>query len=95
MKGLFLGGRYAFKPSENTSLDFMLENNGWDWNAGAVDAWRGIFAGLYATEIEEGGKSPSHGSMYTDVQLHEVQPDASASTRTSSWRRRARRCGRG
>jgi len=65
VQGLFLGGRYAFKPSENTALDFLLENNGFDWNAGAVFNWRGIFAGLYATEIEEGAKSPSHGAMYT------------------------------
>ena len=64
MKGLFLGGRYVFKPSENTTLDFLLENNGWDWNAGAVFDWHGLFAGLYATELEEGAKSPSHGSMY-------------------------------
>lgn len=64
VKGLFLGGRYAFKPSENTGLDFMLENNGWDWNAGAIFDWRGLFAGLYVTEIEEGGKSPSHGTMW-------------------------------
>jgi len=64
VKGLFLGGRYAFKPNESTTLDFMLENNGWDWNAGAVVDWRGLFAGLYVTEIEEGAKSPSHGSLY-------------------------------
>jgi len=64
VKGLFLGGRYAYRPSEAWSFDFMLENNGFDWNAGAVANWKGVFLGLYATELEEGGMSPSHGSMY-------------------------------
>ena len=65
VRGLFLGGRYAFKPSEATTLSLLLENNGWDWNAGVVGDWKGIFIGLYGTELEEGGQSPSHGSMYT------------------------------
>jgi hypothetical protein len=64
VKGLFLGARYAFRPSESTTLNFMLENNGWDWNAGVVGDWKGIYVGFYATELEEGGMSPSHGSMY-------------------------------
>jgi hypothetical protein len=65
VKGLFLGGRYAFHPSENWTMNFMLENNGFDWNAGVTADWRGIFIGLYGTELEEGGMSPSHGTMYT------------------------------
>ena len=64
VKGLFLGARYAFRPSESTTLNFMLENNGWDWNAGVTGDWKGIYVGFYATELEEGGMSPSHGSMY-------------------------------
>jgi hypothetical protein len=65
VKGLFLGARYAFRPSENTALNFMLENNGWDWNAGVVGAWRGIFLSFAASELEEGSMSPSKGSLYT------------------------------
>lgn len=64
-KGLFLGGRYAVHPSANTRLDFLAENNGWDWNAGVVGNWRGISLGVYGTELEEGGKSPAKGPLYT------------------------------
>jgi hypothetical protein len=63
-KGLFLGGRYAVHPTENTRIDFLAENNGWDWNAGVVANWRGISLGVYATELEEGSKSPSKGPLY-------------------------------
>jgi len=65
VKGLFLGGRYAVHPSTNTRIDFLAENNGWDWNAGIVGSWRGLSLGLYGTELEEGGKSPSKGPLYT------------------------------
>jgi hypothetical protein len=64
-KGLFLGGRYAIHPSPNTRIDFLAENNGWDWNAGVVGTWRGISLGLYGTELEEGGKSAAKGPLYT------------------------------
>jgi len=63
-RGLFLGGRYAVRPTENTRIDLVAENNGWDWNAGVVANWRGISLGVYATELEEGSKSPSKGSLY-------------------------------
>lgn len=64
VKGLFLGGRYAFRPSPDWILNFIVENNGWDWNAGAVFDWKGIFLGLYGTELEEGSMSPSKGDLY-------------------------------
>lgn len=64
VRGMFLGGRYAIRPSENTRIDLLAENNGWDWNAGVVANWRGISLGVYGTELEEGGKSPSNGSLY-------------------------------
>jgi hypothetical protein len=63
-RGLFLGGRYAVHPTENTRVDFLAENNGWDWNAGIIGSWRGLSLGVYATELEEGSKSPSKGSLY-------------------------------
>ena len=65
VKGLFLGARYALRTSENSTLTILGENNGWDWNAGVVGNWRGISLGLYGTELEEGGKNPSKGSLYT------------------------------
>jgi hypothetical protein len=43
-------------PSLNTTLSIMAENDGWDWNAGALVDWRGITAGVYATELEEGSE---------------------------------------
>jgi len=63
-KGLFLGGRYAIHPSPNSRIDFLAENNGWDWNAGVVGTWRGISLGIYGTELEEGSKSPTKGAFY-------------------------------
>ena len=64
VKGLFLGGRYGFRPNADWTFNFMVENNGWDWNAGAVIDWKGIFLGLYGSELEEGSMSPSKGSLY-------------------------------
>ena len=63
-KGLFLGGRLTTHPSLNTSLEFMAENDGFDWNAGAIYDWRGISAGAYATEIEEGGRKATGFGIY-------------------------------
>ena len=55
-KGLFLGARYVAHPTLNTSVSVMAENDGWDYNAGVVGDWRGLTLGLYATELEEGGR---------------------------------------
>jgi len=63
-KGLFLGGRFSMHPSLNTSLDFMVENDGFDYNTGLVYDWRGLSAGLYATELEEGGRKNSGYGVY-------------------------------
>jgi hypothetical protein len=63
-KGLFLGGRFSMHPSLNTSLDFMVENDGFDYNAGVVYDWRGLSAGLYGTELEEGGKKNTGFGLY-------------------------------
>ena len=65
VKGLFLGANVNFHPSANTIITLMGENDGWDWNAGVVGNWRGVFLGAYATELEEGSKSPSKGAHYT------------------------------
>jgi len=65
VKGLFLGARYALRTSENSTLTVLAENNGFDWNAGVVGNWRGLSLGLYGTELEEGSKDPSKGSLYT------------------------------
>lgn len=64
VKGLFLGGRFSMHPSLNTTLDFMAENDGFDYNAGVVYDWRGLSAGLYGTELEEGGRKATGYGIY-------------------------------
>ncbi|NUO63172.1 MAG: hypothetical protein HOQ11_09385 [Gemmatimonadaceae bacterium] len=64
VKGVFLGGRLSAHPSLNSTLEFMAENDGFDWNAGAIYDWRGLSAGLYATELEEGGFNGSGYNIY-------------------------------
>jgi len=63
-KGLFLGGRFSMHPSLNTTLDFMAENDGFDYNAGIVYDWRGLSLGVYGTELEEGGKKTTGFGIY-------------------------------
>lgn len=58
-EGLFLGTRATVHPGLNTMLTFLVENDGWDWNAGVVADWRGVTLGLYGTELEEGGRDAS------------------------------------
>jgi hypothetical protein len=53
------------RTSENSTVTLLAENNGWDWNAGIVGSWRGLSLGVYGTELEEGGKDPSKGPLYT------------------------------
>ena len=55
-RGLFLGSRFVFNPSSNSSLTLLAENDAWDWNAGLVAEWRGVTIGLYGTELEAGGR---------------------------------------
>jgi hypothetical protein len=58
-EGLFFGGRVVARPTVNTSISLLAENDGWDWNAGIVGDWRGITLGIYGTELEEGSRDPS------------------------------------
>jgi len=53
-KGLFLGMRMTMHPTLNTTLTFLAENDGWDYNVGLAGDWRGITLGIYGTELEEG-----------------------------------------
>ena len=70
-KGLFLGGRFTAHPSLNTTLMLLAENNGWDWNAGLVGDWRGLQAGLYGTELEEGTtRRPDSFLIYNYAKLN-------------------------
>lgn len=60
-EGVFLGGRVVTHPSEETTLSFLAENDGWDWNAGVSGDWRGITVGVFATELEEGSERDPNG----------------------------------
>src|SRR5690242_18030288 len=60
-KGLFTGVRFLMHPSLNTTLSLMGENDGWDYNAGLLFDWRGLTAGVYGTELEEGTKRDASG----------------------------------
>jgi len=63
--GLFAGARFVAHPSLNTTLTVMAENDGWDYNAGVLLDWRGLTAGVYGTELEEGGgRGPSGFYVY-------------------------------
>ncbi|HXY32303.1 MAG TPA: hypothetical protein VEI06_16465 [Gemmatimonadaceae bacterium] len=64
VRGLFLGARYAIQASDSWLVNFMVDNDGFDWNAGVVGDWRGISIGLYGTELEEGNMNPDKGSLY-------------------------------
>jgi hypothetical protein len=59
--GLFLGTSATFHPSLNSTLHVMVENDGWDWNAGGVFDYRGITVGIYGTELEEGSRDEAEG----------------------------------
>lgn len=58
-KGLFLGARLTMHPTLNTTVTFLAENDGWDYNAGVTGDWRGITLGVFGTELEEGGYDPA------------------------------------
>jgi hypothetical protein len=62
VRGLFFGARTVTHPTAGTTVSLVGENDGWDWNAGVVGAWRGISAGVYVTAIDKGGLV-SQGSL--------------------------------
>jgi hypothetical protein len=52
--GLFYGIKTDFRPSTNTMISLMAENNAWDFNVGTAVSWRGLRAGVYVTELAAG-----------------------------------------
>ncbi len=64
-RGFFGGARFVTHPSLNTTFTLMAENDGWDYNAGALIDWRGITLGAYETELEHlNGRSPAGMNIY-------------------------------
>jgi hypothetical protein len=51
--GLFLGSRLAIEMSKTSTMSVIVENDGWDWNAGVVITTGPLTVGLMATELEE------------------------------------------
>ena len=68
--GLFLGTRFVAHPTLNTTLTVLAENDAWDWNAGVVFNYRGLSAGLYGTELEEGGKDEDVAQIYNYTKIN-------------------------
>jgi len=75
-KGLFLGARLTMHPTLNTTVSFLVENDGWDYNAGVTGDWRGITLGIFGTELEEGSYDyneqpsvPTYNSRKLNVSL--------------------------
>ena len=60
--GLFYGIKTDFRPSTNTLVSFMAENNAWDINAGTYVSFRGLRAGIALTEIAAGSAKPTAGN---------------------------------
>jgi hypothetical protein len=52
--GLFYGIQTEFRPTTNTLLTVMAENNAWDFNVGTAFSYRGLRAGLAITELAAG-----------------------------------------
>ena len=62
--GVFGGIKMDVYPSPRSVLSFMVENNAWDYNLGAVLNWRGVQAGVYWTELGAGGVSDTAHTPY-------------------------------
>jgi len=71
VRGLFLGGRMVVPTGQNSQLAFIAENDGWDYNAGALLTFGHVTAGLYVTEIEEAKGVPDNSPVanFTKVAL--------------------------
>ena len=65
VSGMFFGARTVTHPTPNSLISLVAENDGWDWNAGILGAWRGLSVGVYATELDKGSVvSPSSMDLY-------------------------------
>ncbi len=54
--GLFYGISTSWRPSTNTLISIMGENNAWDFNAGASLDWRGLRAGIDVIDLGGGSQ---------------------------------------
>ncbi|MCC7196333.1 MAG: hypothetical protein IT356_12330 [Gemmatimonadaceae bacterium] len=63
LPGLFAGYRYVVPAGEGGEMTFMLENNGFDWNAGLRFTLGHVSGGIYLTELEEAKGVPDNGAL--------------------------------
>lgn len=61
--GLFFGGRATFRTSDRSHLAVVVENNGFDVNAGLKYTIGNIGVGAFLTEIEEEKGVPADGAL--------------------------------
>jgi hypothetical protein len=65
--GLFYGLQTSWRPSTNTLISIMAENNAWDFNAGVSVDWRGLRAGIDAIELGAGSQKLNPGIPATAI----------------------------
>jgi hypothetical protein len=58
--GLFYGVRYTAPAGEGGQMAVVLENNGFDWNAGVRFTFGHVSGGIYLTELEEAQGVPDN-----------------------------------
>ena len=58
--GLFIGGRAVLPTGRASALSLMLENDGWDYNFGALLTFGHLSVGLFLTELEEAKGVPDN-----------------------------------
>jgi RNA polymerase-binding transcription factor DksA len=63
--GLFYGIKTDFRPSTNTMISLMAENNAWDFNVGTAVSYRGLRAGVDVTELAAGSPHLTAGDPAT------------------------------
>lgn len=64
--GVFGGVKMDVYPSSRSVLSFLVENNAWDFNSGAVFDYRGLQAGVYWTEMGAGSRDSARTTFNYD-----------------------------
>lgn len=63
--GIFFGVKGDIRPSVNTLLSVMVENNAWDYNVGASLSYRGLRASAAVMDLTAGGQQIVLGNSAT------------------------------
>ncbi|MBI3568646.1 MAG: DUF4200 domain-containing protein [Gemmatimonadetes bacterium] len=62
-KGLFFGGRFVMPTGDNSMLSLLVDNNGFDFSAGAEFTLGHLTAGIFMTELEEKSGVPANHAL--------------------------------